>query len=226
MDDIITGYHGKLPCRGDFTTRHLPPAFLQPWDDWLQRALSASRRELGSAWLDAYLASPFWRFVLAPGVCDARLWIGVMMPSVDRVERTFPLTVARPVRHDCSAIELALRNTDWYAAVEETMLAALHPELGLATLDRQLRELPALSATRTAHAAVDSARLDMWLRNAHDAPLACWATTGSPRVPACRLACTGLPPARAYADLLDGTWRDPAWTDLTTAHTSTEEYQT
>ncbi|MCK7582565.1 MAG: TagF domain-containing protein [Chromatiales bacterium] len=35
-----------------------------PWDDWLQRALAGSRGALGESWLDLYLTSPLWRFIL------------------------------------------------------------------------------------------------------------------------------------------------------------------
>ncbi len=49
-------------------------------------------------WLDLYLTSPAWRFVCAGGACGPRPAIGLMVPSVDRVGRYFPLTlVAHPL---------------------------------------------------------------------------------------------------------------------------------
>ena len=92
-----TGFFGKLPALGDFVERALPAEFVTPWDAWLQRAIAASRASLGEQWLDIYLTSPLWRFVLGAGPCGARAWAGVMMPSVDRVGRYFPLTVAAPL---------------------------------------------------------------------------------------------------------------------------------
>src|SRR5688572_18349977 len=87
------GFFGKLPCRGDFLRRRVPEEFVAAWDEWLQLCLTQSREQLGDAWRDAYLAGPIWRFVLAEGVCGTGAYAGVLMPSVDRVGRCFPLTI-------------------------------------------------------------------------------------------------------------------------------------
>ena len=64
----VTGWYGKLPSLGDFASRRLAPAFVEPWDDWLARGLAAWREQAPDGWLEGYLASPSWRFVLMPGV--------------------------------------------------------------------------------------------------------------------------------------------------------------
>ncbi len=91
------GWYGKLPILGDFTRRHLPPAFIDPWDDWLQAGIAGSRAALGGAWLDHYLTAHVWHFVLMPGVLGPPAWAGVCRPSVDRVGRYFPFTLAAPL---------------------------------------------------------------------------------------------------------------------------------
>lgn len=63
------GFYGKLASRGDFVSRGLPQSFVKPWDTWLAAGLHVSQQQLGAEWLDAYLVSPLWRFVLAPDVC-------------------------------------------------------------------------------------------------------------------------------------------------------------
>lgn len=93
MNDF--GFYGKLASRGDFVSRGLPQSFIQPWDQWLAAGLQASQQQLGEQWLQAYLVSPLWRFALAPGVCGESPVVGVVMPSIDRVGRYFPLTVAQ-----------------------------------------------------------------------------------------------------------------------------------
>ncbi len=91
------GFFGKLPCRGDFVRRRVPDEFVSAWDEWLQQCLTQSREQLvnawGDRWRDAYLSGPIWRFVLAEGVCGTGAYAGVVMPSVDRVGRCFPLTI-------------------------------------------------------------------------------------------------------------------------------------
>ena len=95
MDSITSvGFYGKLPMVGDFVSRRLPNDFISSWDSWLQSAIAASREELGDDWLKNYLTSPIWRFLLSPGLCGNQAVAGIMMPSVDRVGRYYPLTVA------------------------------------------------------------------------------------------------------------------------------------
>ena len=87
------GFFGKLPSHGDFLRRRASDAFVDAWDAWLRECLAASREALGERWLDVYLTSPAWRFVCAAGTCGPAPVIGLMVPSVDRVGRYFPLTL-------------------------------------------------------------------------------------------------------------------------------------
>ena len=102
---MIAGFYGKLPARGDFVRSGLPRTFTDPWDDWLQPSLSAAKEAMGERWLDLYLTFPVWRFVMPDGLVGGNCWIGVFLPSVDRVGRCFPLTICEPVTR--SAAEAA-----------------------------------------------------------------------------------------------------------------------
>jgi type VI secretion system protein ImpM len=86
------GFYGKIPARGDFVSRGLANSFLSTWDQWLQSALLASKEQLGDQWLDFYLTSPIWHFVLSAGICDQNVWAGILMPSVDKVGRYGSIT--------------------------------------------------------------------------------------------------------------------------------------
>jgi len=91
---LLPGWYGKLPALGDFAVRRLPPAFVEPWDAWLCAVLAAGR-EGEMAFVDAALADRIsLRFVLGAGVVTRDIWVGVIVPSADRVGRRFPLTVA------------------------------------------------------------------------------------------------------------------------------------
>jgi type VI secretion system protein ImpM len=63
------GFFGKLPARGDFLRVGLPRSFTDPLDDWLRRALAASRALFGERWAEVWEAAPIWRFALPPGAC-------------------------------------------------------------------------------------------------------------------------------------------------------------
>lgn len=147
------GFFGKLPAFGDFVARGLPEAFVEPWDAWLQGALTGSRDRLRETWLNTYLASPFWRFALAPGVCGREAWLGVLMPSVDRVGRYFPFTLAQSLAVGGDPFSLAAGAADWLAAAEDRLLGLLEwDDLDFERLCAELGALPELPAVAPAGA--------------------------------------------------------------------------
>jgi len=124
----VQGFFGKIPSLGDFVTRDLPREFLDTWDEWLQQSVADSKSALGDAWLDTYLTSPIWRFVLLPGVCGERGWAGIMTPSVDRVGRYFPLTFASSLGDEVQPFQVLDNAVDWFTAAESLALTVLHED--------------------------------------------------------------------------------------------------
>lgn len=148
MSGDVPGWYGKLPTLGDFASRRLPAAFITAWDDWLQRAIAQSRGALGNDWLDTYLKSPAWCFVLMPDTLRAAgpgAWGGVLMPSVDRVGRYFPLTLAAPLPVLPTDVGGVARLVDWLADLRDAALDALDHDYDIATLDSHLAALPDLA---------------------------------------------------------------------------------
>lgn len=136
------GLFGKLPSRGDFVSRRLPREFVDVWDDWLRRAMAESRASLGEAWLDSYLTSPIWRFAVMPGICGSSGYVGLMMPSIDRVGRYFPLTVAARLQDGTSALGSAIAAAAWFDDSEKLLLSQLEdnpPDFDV--FDNQLEEV-------------------------------------------------------------------------------------
>ena len=184
----ITGFYGKLPARGDFVRAGLPRAFTDPWDDWLRMVIAGSREHMGADWLPAYLESPVWRFSLPPGLCGSLPAVGLMLPSVDKAGRYFPLTFA--------ALCASSAQTDaWLDRCENAGYAALEqdmaPDAIMATIgqpDAALRD-----RDRTDITPCESI----------------WWTEGSPRVPASRMSLSGLPDVATYASML-GEATEPA----------------
>jgi type VI secretion system protein ImpM len=144
--ETVPGWYGKLPTLGDFASRRLGPEFIEPWDLWLGDGLAAQREALGDGWLDAYLQSPVWRFVLMPEVLQAaapkRALAGVLMPSVDRVGRYFPLTLvaALPrVPRRAAEIEQLL---GWLHQLEDLAADAMHDDWSVEQLEDELARCP------------------------------------------------------------------------------------
>jgi len=136
---VLPGWYGKLPALGDFAGRRLPPLFVEPWDHWLALGMS-HWREHDPAWLEAFLAAPIWRFALGAGVPFdlSPGYAGVMMPSVDRVGRYFPLTIARP-----RGPREATAPAGWLQTIEGVAVTALNEDWDAQRLDAGLGEVAA-----------------------------------------------------------------------------------
>jgi type VI secretion system protein ImpM len=133
------GWYGKLPALGDFASRRVNESFIRPWDDWLQRAVSASRADLGEQWLDVYLSSPVWNFALFPNVLHPELaYAGCLMSSVDRVGRYFPLTACAELSYPQLLAEELAMGTHWYRGLAQIMMNALSPQGSVEEFDSQV----------------------------------------------------------------------------------------
>lgn len=154
QSSFVAGWYGKIPCLGDFASRRLPAEFIGVWDAWLQRSVAASRQDLGDAWLDMFLTSPIWRFLLAPGTCGEHAWAGVLVPSVDKVGRYFPLTIALQVEPGVADMIAIFAAQAWYAALENIGLAALNIDYSPDELERALAAVPFSEGGWTGDAAI------------------------------------------------------------------------
>ncbi len=139
------GWHGKLPSLGDFASRRLDAEFVEPWDGWLAAGLHALREAQPEAWLAAYLASPSWRFLLMPGVlpgaASGQGWAGVLMPSVDRVGRYFPLTLARPLGDGPASAPQMASLWQWLGRLDELARDALYEDWSAERLEEELARM-------------------------------------------------------------------------------------
>ncbi|MBE0434396.1 MAG: type VI secretion system-associated protein TagF, partial [Methylomicrobium sp.] len=223
------GFYGKLPILGDFVSRRLPRDFLNPWDSWLQSSIAASKEELGDAWLNSYLSSPIWRFALSPGVCGNSAWAGILMPSVDKVGRYFPLTVAASIDNSNCLAYLMSSAEQWFEYLEDAALSGLEDGLDPEVFDRLIKNIPAapLSASEVSSNVRDMRKnagknafylsmarpesiadafvgLSASLMNRFVPGFTLWSTGGSEDQTPALLACEGLPPIAAFSGFLNG----------------------
>lgn len=228
------GFYGKVPIIGDFISRRLPSHFVRPWDEWLQVALARSREQLRSEWLDIYLTSPIWRFILSPGTCGTEACAGVLMPSVDRVGRYFPLTLAAFIRQKELLPRLFFVGAEWFGKLESLALSVLEEEFDLEQFDRDLQNqvleafLPPdeTSGSGDEQRQVDSqaetqklsqnkveaagktgqafANLNACLASMFKPDYSIWCTSGSEMVKPSLLVFDGLPPPASFTEFLAG----------------------
>jgi type VI secretion system protein ImpM len=179
--NVVVGLYGKLPARGDFVRAGLPRDFTDRWDDWLQSVIAGSRTLMGDSWLPAFLEAPVWRFSLPPGMCGERAVLGLMLPSVDKAGRYFPLTFAALGIGGIAAESIA--GNAWLDRCEEAGRAALEQDRPPQDVSDMLG-LPDLSDEVT--------KLDAGV----------WWSEGSARVKPSRIMLHRLPEAAAFAAML------------------------
>ncbi|MDO9525477.1 MAG: type VI secretion system-associated protein TagF [Gemmobacter sp.] len=160
------GAYGKIPALGDFLRVSVDQRFIDPWDRWLQSSLVAGQAALGDDWQDHYMSAPIWRFTLPPGVCGPFAVQGVMMPSVDRVGRMFPLTLVSslPGNPDVRAAHMSAGRQ--FDALESLALDALDDTMSRATLAARLSTLPAPALSHIA--ATPGQRHGLWTAQLSD----------------------------------------------------------
>ncbi len=221
----LPGFYGKVPSLGDFVTRRLPRGFIEPWDQWLMSAIAETKSGLGESWLDVYLTSPIWRFVLPESLCGPRGWAGVVMPSVDRVGRCFPLTLTVQTPQGGNLFTVAGAATAWFQQAEEVVLTCLEEEdFALESFDASVQRLGPLAGQALpaeGAAALDGA--DGWWLDLEDVdalagaypgllhelalarfgPYSLWWTAGSDRVAPGARICAGMPAPHTYLQMLD-----------------------
>jgi type VI secretion system protein ImpM len=234
MSGASVGFFGKLPSHGDFIERRVTSAFRDLWDDWMQRCMVESQRELGGRWLDCYLTSPMWRFFLCDGVVGAASYAGVLLPSVDRVGRYFPLTIVVELPVELPALEFSRIAQEWFGEVEQLCADALqNPEFDLGNFDAALvasaQKLSGVDRLSPVRAFPATSNQWHWpAESVHDfsgavtgplmgmaqgalRPMAMWWTDGSELVQPSVLLTRSLPRPDSFGALLAGTWADGRW---------------
>lgn len=206
------GLFGKLASQGDFVVRRLPPGFVQMWDTWLQEGMRAGYERHGADWLERYLHAPVWRFALSPGVCGVEGVAGVLLPSVDRVGRHFPLTLAQLCQPGAatSVLDLAAGGAAWFDTLAELGIKAMCGALSVAALDTALEQLGTVAVAVPAEApgwvplASSLGACAALARQLGPASLdlAAFWTEGAPGMPPALLLGRGMPSAVDLGDML------------------------
>lgn len=187
----------------------------------------ASREALGDQWLEHYLVAPVWRFALAPGLLSGEGWLGLWLPSVDRVGRYFPFSVLAPLPGGtglCRAVDSA---RGWYEDTERQLQDLLQQQLGLDEAERCWQNRwpeswsPAgnpegeswaveTSLPGSGPTAGWSAMIDVLLARQRY-PASLWWHNRPDGQAGAVLVSRGLPRPYACTALLDGQWRRWSW---------------
>ena len=205
------GAFGKMPSLGDFFHLNTPTGFVRVWDDWLQGAMMAAEQAGGAAWVGQYMSAPIWRFALSPGLAGAGKIMGVLMPSVDRVGRRFPLALMAPVDRDGPVALDHLAEDETYAKLEDLALAALDDGMDRDRLQGALADI--MPPGGHSFAPLRRAGRTLVLTQADAASIA-------PELAAGLMGLSGLTKPSFWSTILDGTRRAMICDGLPDAHQS------
>ena len=170
---------------------NLPRDFTDIWDAWLQRGLADTQRRPRDEWRAAWLEAPVWRFMLPPGLCGRNGVLGLWLPSVDKVGRYSPLTIA------------AAGAGDWlpYVGAMTAFLVAAE-QAGRDALEHDLSPAELLQRIEDAFVAVDAPAPELEFVPSR----AAWWTEGGPRVAPRFETGAALPEGSRLAALIDDDW--------------------
>lgn len=112
------GFFGKLPSHGDFISEGLERDTITTLDAWIRGGLHACEQEFGAHWPKIFAASPPWRFIVEKGVWGDATYAGVMLPSKDRVGRSFPLLIVAQLHDFAYHPRTLYLDHTWFMAAE------------------------------------------------------------------------------------------------------------
>lgn len=213
LPDTLPGFFGKVPARGDFLSRRVPPGVASAWEAWLATLTAAARASAGEGWPEAWLTAPVWHFALGSALAPPHGTAGVLVASADRVGRLFPFTLIGASDPARSGESDALAR--WDQEAETLTIGALNDGFDPTSLDSALARLgPPPGATGSDRPPGVEALLgkEGWSgATALPGPdQSVWWSRGSNRVVSVRLRCAGLPgEATAAAMILGGAAASP-----------------
>ncbi|WP_395344312.1 type VI secretion system-associated protein TagF [Ningiella sp. W23] len=158
----MAAYYGKVPGKGDFVSKDMPREISEQIHHFFADGLKSASNEIGPEWLDNYAITPLWYFYLQPGIIDEHAWIGMWMPSVDRVNRHFPFIVMQHLSSPIQTISELGHFQNSMFEMEDFLLDMLEPD---AELEPILEKIATLTLFSNPNAA---ATIDAYLNHQHD----------------------------------------------------------
>ncbi|SCB58912.1 type VI secretion system protein ImpM [Rhizobium aethiopicum] len=138
------GFYGKLPSHGDFVSMGLGRSLQSALDAWLQAGLQAAHQELGEDWERRFRTMPAWRFIVERGLWGSATVAGVLLPSLDRVGRSFPLIIAAQLHGFAEHPRQLYLDDAWFTAVEAIAESSAKRDFDINQFTASLKRLRSL----------------------------------------------------------------------------------
>ena len=202
----------------------------------MQQSVLASQEVLGESWLSHFLISPVWRFVLPSACVNAQSWAGIMLPSVDKVGRYYPLTLVASLPEQVGSFEYLCKADSWFRWLEDVAMMTLEKGLdadelvqvlalkesvpsfgdarpGPLSSERNIQRVVPLGASERSPQHVLPQLCDAMLKP-QISNFTLWWTQGGQHVEPALLLADQLPRPVSYTAMLNGQWANWHWPNL------------
>ncbi|TWF50057.1 type VI secretion system-associated protein TagF [Neorhizobium alkalisoli] len=176
------GFFGKLPSHGDFVSTGLGRGLQDMLDIWLQSGLQRLQQAFPDDWEAWFKAMPTWRFVVERGHWGPSTLVGIILPSLDRVGRSFPLVIASQIPGFTGDPRGLCLDDSWFTAAEGIAETSAHRDFDINAFIARLRRL------RSPHpgdiepeAGTGRSSGTLWWRSGDDRRLIGFRTSGAPQ---------------------------------------------
>jgi type VI secretion system protein ImpM len=145
-----TMWFGKLPCIGDFCSWNMPHTLVDELDAWLSSCMSICEKTHSENWLSAYFQTTMCGFFWPAGTCQNlkdQSAFGVLMPSVDKAGRAFPLLLLQTARA-LSETQATAPFDSWFTQAHLICSQALEQDWAIDHFNAALTTLPQIDETR------------------------------------------------------------------------------
>lgn len=144
------GWYGKLPATGDFLRLRLNESTVMPWSHWFQQGLLHWHQQPDRS-PQLFLRAPVWNFVLPLSPLRQQIQMGCLLPSCDRVGRSWPLLALRSFPlNQWHRSQLAVSG-DWFQELGSLLLYAVRDRINPDVLEQHMQWLSPLMVPDNQH---------------------------------------------------------------------------
>lgn len=141
MQADAIGFFGKLPTHGDFVSSALGLRLQGELDQWIRGGLIALETALDTEWRRLFHATSAWRFVIRSGIWAPGAVAGVLLPSQDRVGRSFPLVIVAQLQKFSGQLRDLCEDDSWFTAAEALAETSEKPDFEMRRFIEAIKRL-------------------------------------------------------------------------------------
>ncbi|UHS59428.1 type VI secretion system-associated protein TagF [Agrobacterium vaccinii] len=135
------GFYGKIPSHGDFISEGMDRELIASLDAWIRTGMHACADIFAGRWDSIFTTCPPMRFIIERGIWGRSAYVGVLLPSKDRVGRKYPLVIlAQMVDFRQHPRTLYLDDT-WFMAAEALAETSMTFDFDMARFTTSIKRL-------------------------------------------------------------------------------------